>query len=762
MAVHGRYTIVGKLADGGMAEIFLGTQHGAEGFEKPVVLKRIHTAFSADPQFRNMFIDEAHISMSLNHGNVVQVLDLGVSGGRYFLVLELVDGWDLHQVLKRARAAQVAWPPALALYVAAGLCRALSFAHGKTQKGHPLGIVHRDVSPNNVLLSEQGEVKLADFGIAKAQRKREQTAAGVIKGKVAFMSPEQANGAVIDRRSDLFSVGSVLYLMTTDKQPFEGTNDLETLSRVQRAEFVPPDKVKPSLSPVLVRVMNRAMRSVPAERYQTADEMLADIERALRGEYQSAGQTELKQWLAQLQRRDGAPTISKRLGMPPLASGSGNGGTDLNAGTSFELGDLDLAAAMTEVAPPTPPPLPTPARAAATPPREATPPLTPTTVDAENAAARPANAKKDRPRHFRGFWLGAIMALGAVIGLRYFAEWAAQKGWVQETPMNRPSATAPEPAAPEPAARDKTASAPAKVPAAPAPASPAASPAAPATPAAAAATAPATTAATTPAPAASAAAADAGRAAPGPAVKPAAQVPAAAEPAVVASAPAADGGMAAGHPPEDDSDDDDTDEETLLRKADPNAATTVIGEEEAAPPPPPRKTVAAKKPAPPPPAKPPGATPAKPEVTKATAGTSGEKRPAASPAKPSPPPSSPPALPASAARLPGSGKPSTMGAAPPPPAQPKPAAAPYITISLHITSEPVGAVVRIKRRVLGRTPINLRFKTDNTYELTFVKDGYTPAKKQVTVRGTHDGKLAVSLKKKPAATGLRSLFHPHR
>src|SRR5258708_23002166 len=262
MAVHGRYTIVGKLADGGMAEIFLGTQHGAEGFEKPVVLKRIHTAFSADPQFRNMFLDEAHISMSVSHGNVVQVLDLGVSNGRYFLVLELVDGWDLHQVLKRARAVQMAWPPALALYVAAEISRALAFAHGKMQNGRSLEIVHRDVSPNNVLLSEQGEVKLADFGIAKAQRKREQTAAGVIKGKVAFMSPEQATGAVIDRRSDLFSVGTMLYLMTTDQQPFEGTNDLETLSRVQRAEFPAPEVVKPSLAPALVRVIGRAMRQI--------------------------------------------------------------------------------------------------------------------------------------------------------------------------------------------------------------------------------------------------------------------------------------------------------------------------------------------------------------------------------------------------------------------------------------------------------------------------------------------------------------------
>src|SRR5215831_13719589 len=138
MARHGRYTILGKLADGGMAEIFLATQHGAEGFEKHVVLKRILTQFSADPQFSNMFIDEAHISMSLQHSNIVQVLDLGVAGGRYFLVMELVDGWDLERILVRAQASSTMWPAALALYVTTQICRALAYAHNKTREGKSL------------------------------------------------------------------------------------------------------------------------------------------------------------------------------------------------------------------------------------------------------------------------------------------------------------------------------------------------------------------------------------------------------------------------------------------------------------------------------------------------------------------------------------------------------------------------------------------------------------------------------------------------
>ncbi len=275
MASHGRYTIRGKLADGGMAEIFLAVQHGAEGFEKPVVLKRILTQYSADPQFRNMLLDEAHISMSLQHGNIVQVLDLGVASGRYFLALELVDGWDLEKILQRAHAAGLIWPSALALYVGAVVCRALAYAHGQSRDGRPLGIVHRDISPNNVLVSAEGEVKLADFGIAKAQRKREQTAAGVIKGKVAYMSPEQAQGGAVDRRSDIFSVGSMLYRMVTDRLPFEATNDLESLLRVQKADFPPPQKVKETVGDSVATIIQRAMRLLPRrpvpDRHRHAD-----------------------------------------------------------------------------------------------------------------------------------------------------------------------------------------------------------------------------------------------------------------------------------------------------------------------------------------------------------------------------------------------------------------------------------------------------------------------------------------------------------
>jgi serine/threonine protein kinase len=313
MAQHGRYKIIRRVADGGMAEIFLATQLGREGFAKPVILKRIHNTIYADPQFRNMFIDEAHISMSLMHSNIAQVLDLGVSAGRYFLVLELVDGWDLGRVLHRAATAGVRFPRELALHVTTEVCRALAYAHAKTdaETQAPLGIVHRDVSPHNILLSEQGEVKLTDFGIAKAMNKREHTGAGVVKGKVAFMSPEQAMGKSIDARSDLFALGTILYLLVTRTRPFEGPSDLETLLRVQKGDFRAPEEAAPDLQPEVAAVVARAMRKDPAERYQSADEMLSDVERVARTAFRPVGQTELKRWLTDLAARDGAPPISQ-------------------------------------------------------------------------------------------------------------------------------------------------------------------------------------------------------------------------------------------------------------------------------------------------------------------------------------------------------------------------------------------------------------------------------------------------------------------
>ena len=644
MASHGRYTILGKLADGGMAEIFLSVQHGAEGFEKPVVLKRILTQYSADPQFRNMLLDEAHISMSLQHGNIVQVLDLGVASGRYFLALELVDGWDLERILQRAHAAGLVFPAALALYVVATVCRALAYAHGKARDGKPLGIVHRDISPNNVLISTEGEVKLADFGIAKAQRKREQTAAGVIKGKVAYMSPEQAQGSAVDRRSDIFSVGSMLYRMMTDKLPFEAANDLESLLRVQKADFRPPQEAKPTVGDAVATIIQRAMRLLPSERYQTAEEMLIEVERVLRNDFHSAGQTELKLWLEQLARKDGVPSIGK-------AARDGGGvvteaqGTDLSVGTSFELGDLDVLSISTDQTElqrgraPSPPPVPPPPPPRAEPRSE--PPPAPPRSGSTAEIVKPGGRRRSS-----GFWLGVFFALGAVVGVRYLISWAEGRGVMRALGLGHDDATEPRMS--------------------PAPSPPAEKPAAPA-------------AAPGPTPAAPTAAA-------GPQAAPAPEAHDAGPAAVAAAAPR---DAQADKEVEKTAENEDDEEEALARKAVPNAENAVIGEDEAEAPAPRKPAAKARAPL--------HATPEIPQVE---------------------------------------------------------------TAILHISSAPAGAVVRTKARVLGRTPINLHFKTGNTYEIEFIKQGYEKATRKVAVHSTQDRKIAVALKKTPPPK--RSFLHLHR
>jgi serine/threonine-protein kinase len=357
MAKHGRYTVVRKVANGGMAEIFLASQQGHEGFHKPVVLKRIHGTIYSDPQFRNMLIDEAHISMSLTHSNIVQVLDLGLAGGRYFLVLELIDGWDLGHILQRAKAAGTPLPLELGIFIATDVCRALAYAHGKRgADGKPLGIVHRDVSPNNVLISEHGEVKLTDFGIAKAMNKREHTGTGVVKGKVAFMSPEQALGKPIDGRSDVFSLGTLLYVLMVGVRPFEASTDLETLLRVQRAEFKPPARVRPDIEPEVARIILRAMRFEPDDRYQSADEMLLDLERVLRTLYGGVGQTELKFYVLDLGRKDGIPPIGRARPVLDQQREEASGGAELHEGNAVVLADAteDLGSEKTDLAELTP------------------------------------------------------------------------------------------------------------------------------------------------------------------------------------------------------------------------------------------------------------------------------------------------------------------------------------------------------------------------------------------------------------------------
>ena len=242
-----RYRAVQKIADGGSAEVFLAEQQGAAGFKRLVVLKRIRPELYADPQYREMLIEEAQLSMSLHHSNLVEVLDVGEANGRYFLVMELVDGWTLHQIMRRARDAGMPLPPELAVYIAGEICRALAYAHHRSEGGQPLGIVHRDVCPNNVLVSMHAEVKLTDFGIAKARTRTTHTKVGMIKGKPAYMSPEQVRAEVLDARSDLFSVGTVLYSLLTGQMPFPGPSDHDLLLQVTGMEAPPPVTLRPEL-----------------------------------------------------------------------------------------------------------------------------------------------------------------------------------------------------------------------------------------------------------------------------------------------------------------------------------------------------------------------------------------------------------------------------------------------------------------------------------------------------------------------------------
>jgi serine/threonine protein kinase len=401
MRAQGRYAIIKKVADGGMAEIFLARQSGVEGFARTVIVKRILPAFSADPHFRNMLIDEAHIAMTLNHKNIVPVVDLGQAAGCTFMVLELVDGWDLSTIRLRAGKCGVRIPLGLSLYIVAEVCRALAYAHGrKDEAGQPLQIVHRDVSPQNVLVSDQGEVKVADFGIAKALGKRERTETGMIKGKLEYMSPEQALGQPLDAASDVFAAGTLLYLLATNRRPFASPTDFEALVRVQRGEFDPPEKVYADLRPSVAAIINKAMRVKPGDRHASAEEMMIEVEAVLRGELGCPGQSELKRWLRELSDLDGALPVSRR---PGITTGDPTSGRWLVDGDVLVMENpLGVSGfGQTAVAPGTPP-----ARQL---PSGATPPPLPAV-----ARATPTTAGKPG-------WLRGSAALVGLIGLVWLA-----------------------------------------------------------------------------------------------------------------------------------------------------------------------------------------------------------------------------------------------------------------------------------------------------------------------------------------------------
>ncbi len=256
-----------------MAIVYRARYMAAPGVTKPVVIKKVLEVFAEDPSFVEQFIQEARITVGLNHGNIVQVFDFGQVEGEYFLAMELVEGHPLSRVLKRAQTQGMAQLPApLAVHIAIELCKGLHHAHTRTdERGRPLGLVHRDVSPDNVLISYEGEVKISDFGVAKVQMAgRPETEAGMVKGKYLYFSPEQALGEALDARSDVYAVGVLLYRMLCGRLPTEGS-EMEVMRRIVHDELIPPLQLNPHLDAGLVEILGDAMARKREDRIASAE-----------------------------------------------------------------------------------------------------------------------------------------------------------------------------------------------------------------------------------------------------------------------------------------------------------------------------------------------------------------------------------------------------------------------------------------------------------------------------------------------------------
>jgi serine/threonine protein kinase len=280
---YGRYALLEKVATGGMAEVFRATRRGVEGFEKVVAVKRILPHLSTNKDFVEMFIAEAKMVASLSHPNIVQIFDLGKIDDSYYIAMEFVEGKDLRTILTRARNQSTLPGVDLAALVAARVSAALEYAHRhRDSDGRDLRIVHRDVSPQNILLSDEGEVKLVDFGIAKAATKASHTDTGSLRGKLLYMSPEQAWGKPLDKRSDLFALGAVFFEILTGHLLFSASSEMSVLERVREARFVPPSSLNPAVPIELEAVVMRLLNKNPAERYQDASEVLLDLDSYLR------------------------------------------------------------------------------------------------------------------------------------------------------------------------------------------------------------------------------------------------------------------------------------------------------------------------------------------------------------------------------------------------------------------------------------------------------------------------------------------------
>jgi serine/threonine protein kinase len=290
--------LLDRVSVGGMAEIFKAKSYGVEGFEKIIAIKRILPSMGEDRDFIKMFIDEAKIVGQLSHANVCQIFELGRIDGIHFIAMEYIWGKDLLQLQNRLKKNDQHMPPAMACHIIARVCEGLDYAHRKRDPmGQELKIVHRDCSPQNILLSYEGEVKIIDFGIAKAASRSSRTMAGVLKGKFGYMSPEQVRGLPLDRRSDIFALGTVFYEILTRERLFAAESDFSTLEKVRNVDIQPPRALNPNIPPEVEAIVMKALAADPDNRYQWCGEMLADLQRYLMSHESVFSSKNLSLWM---------------------------------------------------------------------------------------------------------------------------------------------------------------------------------------------------------------------------------------------------------------------------------------------------------------------------------------------------------------------------------------------------------------------------------------------------------------------------------
>jgi serine/threonine protein kinase len=294
----GKYLLLDRINIGGMAEVWRGKMFGAGGFERLVAIKRILPNIAEDDEFISMFIDEAKISVQLNHANIAQIYELGQITNSYFIAMEYIPGRDMRAIFDRCRKKGEPAPVPLVAYVVSKMCEGLDYAHRKkTNQGQDLNIVHRDISPQNILISFEGEVKVIDFGIAKAAGKATKTQAGILKGKFGYMSPEQIRGLPLDRRSDIFAIGVCLYEMLTGERLFVGDSDFSVLEKVRKAEVAPPSTYNRRIPEALEKIVLKALARDVDERYQYANELGDDLQRFLLTSDSIFGRKDLMQYM---------------------------------------------------------------------------------------------------------------------------------------------------------------------------------------------------------------------------------------------------------------------------------------------------------------------------------------------------------------------------------------------------------------------------------------------------------------------------------